>query len=481
MAEAEMVLPDGTSEQPSFREALKQKNVRILAASRGASKLAMAVVSYGAMVYLAQEGATQFQISLVAASTYAAALMFGIQGGTLSDTLSKRIALVFGYVVQALLCILIPIFWGTDVAQLMLIMFMTSAINQIVTPSIKSATALVTTPAQLATVSASVSVVGSIASAIGSAFLAPVLIKTTGIEGVLLVGGVIYLFGAVRTLRLPAEEAAMKISEAVRTIDWRPAALSLKWNAQYIVRERGVATMIMVGAVVVAMFEAFNTLIPVYVRDVLDADPADAVYIFAPAGIGFLIGTFLSPKLIASMGERRLAMIALVCLSVSMMLFGMVEAVAPILAPFSPLRLIGWLFDTEINDKVLAASLIAVPANFGSTAAGASVQVYINRRVPQVRQGATFGLEEVQENALTLVAVILLGSIANVVGAQLVFVFTPIVVLGVVIWMIDYSYRQALGVDLTARESFRMLGDSSLDSELRSLNEEPPESSEPRE
>ena len=141
MAEAEMVLPDGTSEQPSFREALKQKNVRILAASRGASKLAMAVVSYGAMVYLAQEGATQFQISLVAASTYAAALMFGIQGGTLSDTLSKRIALVFGYVIQALLCILIPIFWGTDVARLMLIMFMTSAINQIVTPSIKSATA----------------------------------------------------------------------------------------------------------------------------------------------------------------------------------------------------------------------------------------------------------------------------------------------------------------------------------------------------
>ena len=90
----------------------------------------------------------------------------------------------------------------------------------------------------------------------------------------------------------------MKISEAVRDdIDWRPAALSLKWNAQYIVRERGVATMIMVGAIVVAMFEAFNTLIPVYVRDVLDADPADAVYIFAPAGIGFLIGTFLSPKI----------------------------------------------------------------------------------------------------------------------------------------------------------------------------------------
>lgn len=438
----------------------------------------MAVVSYGAMVYLAEEGATQFQISLVAASTYAAALMFGIQGGTLSDTLSKRIALVFGYVIQALLCLLIPIFWGTDVGALMFIMFMTSAINQIVTPSIKSATALVTTPAQLATVSATVSVIGSIASAIGSAFLAPVLIKTTGIEVVLIVGGLIYLVGAIRTLRLPAEESAMKVSAALRGIDWRPAALSLKWNAQYIVRERGVATMIMVGAIVVAMFEAFNTLIPVYVRDVLDADPADAVYIFAPAGIGFLIGTFLAPKMIAKYGERRLAMFSLLCLSISMFLFGIVEAVAPVLAPFSPLRILVWLFDADINDKVLAASLIAVPANFGSTAAGASVQVYINRRVPQIRQGATFGLEEVQENALTLVAVVALGAIANVVGAQLVFIFTPIVAIGAVIWMIDYSYKQTLNVELSARESFEMLRDASLDDQIRLLEEKPEEPQE---
>jgi MFS family permease len=451
-------------EQPSFRVALKQTNVRILATSRAASKLAMAVVSYGAMVYLADQNASQFQISIVAGSTYAAALLFGIQGGSLSDSLSKRIGLVVGYVAQALLCFLVPIFWGTTVGALMFIMFMTSALNQIVTPSIKSATALVTSPAQLATVSALVSVIGSIASAIGSAFLAPVLIKTTGITVVLAVGGVIYLIGAIRTLRLPAEEAAMKLRDAVRTIDWRPAALSLKWNAQWIIRERSVATMILVGAIVVAMFEAFNTLIPVYVRDVLDADPADSVYIFAPAGIGFLIGTFLSPKLMAKFGERKLALFALACLSISMMLFGVVEVVAPVLAPFSPLRILGWLFNVDIAEKVLAASLIAVPANFGSTAAGAAVQVYINRRVPLVRQGATFGLEEVQENALTLVAVVALGAIANVVGAQLVFVFTPVVAIGAVLWMLDYSYRQTMHVDMSARDAFGLLTDVTDDS-----------------
>jgi MFS family permease len=453
------------AEKPSFRAALKLPSVSILASSRAASKLAMAVVSYGAMVYLAQQGATQFQISLVAASSYAAALAFGTQGGTLSDSLSKRIALVVGYVAQAALCILVPVFWGTSVGALMFIMFLTSALNQIVTPSIKSATALVSTPAQLATVSASISVIGSIASAVGSTFLAPVLIKYTSIKTVLAVAGVIYLIGAVRTLKLPATEAAMKVSDAIRAVDWKPKALSLKWNAEWIVSQRGVATMILAGGIVVAMFEAFNTLIPVYIRDVLDADPANAIYIFAPAGIGFLIGTFATPWMMAKWGERRLTMIALGFLSVSMILFGAVEAVAPVLAPFSPLRLFEWLFDLQINDKVLAASLIAVPANFGSTAAGASVQVYINRHVPLARQGATFGLQEVQENALTLVAVLGLGAIANVVGAQWVFIFSPILAVGAVVWMLRYAYRQTEQREVTSREAFEMLRDSSLDEE----------------
>jgi hypothetical protein len=54
-----------------FRAVLDLPGVSILATSRGASKLASAVISYGAMVYLATQGASQLQVSVVAASTYA--------------------------------------------------------------------------------------------------------------------------------------------------------------------------------------------------------------------------------------------------------------------------------------------------------------------------------------------------------------------------------------------------------------------------
>jgi MFS family permease len=454
-------------EQPSYRRALELPGVSILATSRGASKMASAVVSYGAMVYLASQQASQLEVSIIAASTYAAALLFGIQGGSLSDSLSKRIALVIGYMAQAALCLLVPYYWGTDVGALMFIMFLTSAINQIVTPSIKSATALVATPAQMATVAATISIAGSVASAVGSAFLAPLLIKYTSINVVLAVGGLIYIVGAVRTWGLPRSEQAGPLMAALRSVEWRPRALSLSANAKWIVSQRGVATMILVGGIVVAMFEAFNTLIPIYVRDVLDSDPANSVFIFAPAGIGFLLGTLATPALMGWMGERKLALVALGFLSVSMVLFGMVELVAPYLAPFSPLRVVEWLTGMNINDKVLAASFIALPANFGSTAAGASVQVYINRRVPLETQGATFGLQEVQENALTLVAVMGLGGIANIVGAQLVFIFTPFVAIGAVLLMLRYAYRDAIGTPLGPRAAFGMLADASFDEPKR--------------
>ncbi|MGD9712511.1 MAG: MFS transporter, partial [Thermomicrobiales bacterium] len=470
--------PSQAEEQPSFRTALRSPSVSILAASRAASKLATAIVSYGAMVYLAIQGATQLQISLVSASSYAAALAFGIQGGSFSDSVSKRLALVAGYIAQAALCFLVPLFWGTDVAALMFIMFFASALNQVISPSIKSAVALVSTPGQLATVSATVTMAGSIASAVGSSFLAPVMIKYTGMRAILLVAGIVYLIGAVRTLKLPATERTLKVTDAVRSVEWKPQALSLRWTAAWIVAHSAVATMILSGAIVVGLFEAFNTLMPVYIRDVLDANPANAVYIFAPAGIGFALATFTTPKLISWFGERKLAVFSLVMLTLSTILFGAVELVAPYLAPFSPLAVFGWLLGIEINEKVLAASLIAVPANFGSTAAGATVQVYINRRVPLVGQGATFGLQEVVENALTLVAVIVLGVIANVVGAQYVFLFAPVVLFGVVLWLIRYAYQRSGRPEaLSPRGAFEVLVDGSLDDVVASTTPAPPKKS----
>jgi MFS family permease len=242
----------------------------------------------------------------------------------------------------------------------------------------------------------------------------------------------------------------------LRAIEWKPRAISIRMHADWIFEHRPIAMMILTGAIVISLFEAFNTLIPVYVRDVLDANPAHAVYIFAPAGVGFLIATVMTPWIILRFGERRLAIVALGCMSVGMMLFGIIPWVAPVFAIISPLRLLE-PFGLHLNDKVLAASVIAIPANFGSTAAGAAVDNFVNRHVPVEHQGATFGLKDVQDNGLTLFTILVLGVVSNLFGPDVVMIVAPLIVTLAVLRLLRYSFKRAGDEVLTRREAFQIL------------------------
>jgi len=442
-----------------FISAFKCPAVRILATSRASSKLAQSTVSYGAMVYLAAAGGNQLQVSLVAASTYVSALLFGLQGGTLADFFSKRMAIVAGYVALASLCIFIPVFFGTSVTQLMVIIFISSALMQVVSPSLKSAISLVSSPQEMATVSALVSIVGSIASALGSSMLAPLLIKTTSINTLLYVAGAIYLIGAVRTYRLPVQEKGMKFIDAMGAMDWRPKALSRRSTAEWLIGHRSV------GATNSRRRNRRLTFRGVHHADSglrpgcpQDKSNQQGLY-FCTGRLGFLIGTLAAPRLIRTTGARKLAVVAEIVMAVSMILFGLIGIIAPIIAPLSPLRIFGWLLDIDINDRILAARLIAVPANFGSTAAGAAVQIFINKNVSAVNQGSTFGTQEVQENIFTLMLVIALGVFSQVAGSRMTFFGAPLVAVGLVVGLIRYSYRVTDTGPITFRQAIdKLLG-----------------------
>ena len=472
-AHAESATP--ATPKVSYRSVLQHDEVRILATSRAAVKMAGSTLSYGSMVYLAQIGSSQLQISTVSASQYLAAVIFGMQGGMLADALSKRIALLIGFILQAALCILIPIFLGTSFGDLLLLMFLTSMLSQIISPGLKAMVAIVASPEELATCSALVSIIGSIASAIGSSFIAPILIKRTSIDVVIGVAGVLYLVGAIRAYKLPQAEASLNLREAVHKVDWRPKSLSLRFNADWVFRHRAVGSMMLLGGMCGALFEGFNSLIPLYIADVLHSDPANAVYIFAPAGIGYLVGAVWGPSFIRHFGERRMAVISLVCMIVGLTLFGVIDCVDSIFAAINPLRLLT-VFGISLSSLVLAAGMIAVPANFGSTASGQTVQAYINRTVPVERQASVFGLSSVQNNMLNLVTILSLGIVANIVGPELVFLVAPLLIGLTMAWFLRYAYRhegRAAPTRAEQRAFFTDEDDAAVDASAQSTDNDP--------
>jgi MFS family permease len=437
----------GPEPAPSYRLVLMHQPVRIVALSRFLSRMAGQIMSYGIMVFLAAGGASQLEISFAKSAAFLAALLFGLQGGLLADSRPKRQILLVGFVLLGGVCLATPFLLGTSSADLLVVIFLASAINQVVSPGLKSIVAIVSSPAEMATTGALVNIVGSIGSSIGSTLIAPVLIKQSGIEAILIVSGVFYLLSAVRIYKLPAAEELGKreTTRKLRELDWKPRALSLRYNADWIMANRPVASMLLVAALSAALLQGVTALVPLFVRDVLDADPTNSVYIFVLSGVGFFVGAALSPRLIGRFGERRVAVVSLTMMAVSILLLSVIDLVATPLSYISPLRLLNVFFDANLSNAILAAGLIAFPANLGSTMCLQAVQVYINRYVPENEQGGIFGLQQVQENALNLIVILLLGGISMVIGPQYVFFFAPIVVGLLGLALLFYSFRHTTG------------------------------------
>src|SRR5262245_257448 len=90
-------------EFPDF-SVLKDHDVQTLIYAKNVQKLGIATLSYGGAIYLAESGASQIEISFVAAAGYIAALLFGSQGGMVVDKTEKRAAMFAAYVLMAVLC-----------------------------------------------------------------------------------------------------------------------------------------------------------------------------------------------------------------------------------------------------------------------------------------------------------------------------------------------------------------------------------------
>ena len=434
----------------------RRPEVQTLVISRAATGIGIAPLMYGAMVWLASTGASQLAISFTSMTRYGAALVFGVAAGSIADLTAKRTALFSAYAIQAAVCFIVPTFFGTSLPSLLLLLLIVAVLGQITAPAIMAATALVARTSEMAAVAAIISVAGGIGTAIGSAFLAPLLIRSFGIRGVMYTAGVILLFGATRGLKLPDEAGKAKFRAALRQVEWRESVPSLEKTAHWLGDNRAVGSILLVGSIVLALFDGMNTLMPVYVRDVLHSDPTNMVYIFAPGAVGFMLASILGPILMGRFGERPVAVLSLGLMTVGMISFGFVYQLTPIIAPLSPLQIVS-LVGTEVPPLIAAAGFLAIPTALGSTLAATAVQTYINRRVPLERQGSTFGLQAVIDNGLTLTTILLLGLAASLLGSRVVFAIAPLVVLGVAVWLVRYSVGQQGDEPITSRQALQAL------------------------
>ena len=185
---------------------------------------------------------------------------------------------------------------------------------------------------------------------------------------------------------------------------------------------------------------------PQYVREVLDVDPANALYVFAPAPLGLLLALGVTPMLIGRVGERPVAVTGFALVAVVMTALGLV-------APLS--EALSWLFFFDIpgvGPRVETAALLSIFLGFGVTLAAVATQTYVSRTVPLRIQGRAFALLGVLKDGLAIFPLLALGAVASRIGVDAVITVAPVFLLVIAVGLDRLVSRWRTPVEGAAEE-----------------------------
>jgi len=426
---------------------LRRFRFQLVVVLRFLSEIGQESVFYASLVQVATDG-TPFQASVIGAAKVLPGALLGLFGGAVADAMPRRVGLGLGYAVQASLCVIIPVIFGTDFTALLILVLGVSTLNQFIGPSEKAVLPLISKREEISTAASLMSLSDSIATGIGTAMVAPIILVVFGVKTVFYISAIFLILASIRIFALPIQKD-ITTKAALARLHLSEIDLGFRKALSWLLGWPAIISMIMVGMVVSVLSNVTETLGPSYVSEVLHADPAKTIYVFAPAGLGALVALMVAPKLLNKKGERWVAAVAVLIMSVALFTMAFMEQLTPFLAPISPMNVVK-LFGFEPTDELLAASFVSVFTGFAVSMSSVAVQTYVNKRVPNVQQGRVFGLQSVLVNAAALVPMLLLGALASVVSIPAVLFFAPWVVLGAVYALLVLSGRW-MGVETMSR------------------------------
>jgi MFS family permease len=203
----------------------------------------------------------------------------------------------------------------------------------------------------------------------------------------------------------------------------------------------------------------FAVLVPRYMQSVLQIAPDDAVFIFAPTGVGALLGLRALPWIVQRLGKGRVVIVGLVGLSLCLVGLGFVESMADLMEDTESLN--PFASDGRVAGlSVLVALTMALtgPLGFAYALVNAPAQTVLLERVPVEMRGRVFASQLVLANLVSIGPLILVGTVADLYGVSPVMLTIAVAVLIVAAISVFQAGRQG-GSGSWAEPSSEAAGD----------------------
>ncbi|MCH6555818.1 MAG: MFS transporter [Chloroflexi bacterium] len=416
--------PPHIEEIADSRALLRQPRFATLWLTQGLAQTAQNAILFTLLVLVLKLTGSSAASSVLVLAFILPSIFLGVFVGVMLDRWRKGTILVITNVVRAGACGLY-LFFNDDVVAILAISLVFSTSGLFFNPAIVSLIPSLVSRERLVSANSLYNFTLTGSQLAGLVFLAPVILKLGDERAMFVVAGGLFTVAAglavwLDTLLEPRQIEPRRgpqfggILEEFRK-GWR-ALTSDSASALAMAQLTMGSTLVLLFAI----------LIPRYMDEVLNVSPDNAAFLFAPTGVGALVGLRFIPWF-SRKGKNRAVVIGLVGVAVSLVLLATVRGLTEIMettpGPLNPGRFLGLSLLQSLT------MMFAAPMGFSYALVNAPAQTVLHERAPPEMRGRIFATQVISANFISLLPLLVVGGMIDITSVTAVLVGVAAVVL----------------------------------------------------
>lgn len=442
-----------TAHNEGFSTLLKKKNFLLIWLAQLISMTIFYASNYALLVLIEEVTGSTTLVGLAIICFSLPAVLFGAPAGVYVDRMDKRLVLWGSNLLRALATLIFAIVLLIDRHQLIpvyLLTFLISSIGQFFTPAEGSSIPMLVSEEELMPALSLFNITFMLSQAIGFILLAPIILSLLPnitisslviypIESLYILIAILYGVCAVLTAMLPASQLSDTANKARRPANTQDnlEVVSNMWTEMYqgwaFIRrnKRLFLAVVQLSFAGVLLLVISQLATPIVTKLLLL--PANAMaFIFAPAGIGLVIGSIFMPRITNRIGKSRAIIIGCVTLTAITLLLPISTLLTKTLQPN------GW----NTNPLLLIfVALLMFTAGFSLDFINIPAQTAIQEYTPDWIKGRVLALQLMLYNACAIPIILSIGAIADLFGLDRVLYLMSICELAFGLWGIYYARK----------------------------------------
>ena len=392
-----------------FRRLFANRNFAALWAATGIQLIVNSAIQFVLVIRVVElSGSSLASVALVV-SLAAPPVVFGLGAGVLLDRLDKRKVLIVTVILRAGLTALLLVADNVSWGALLAVAFLTATAGQFALPAGAAALPAFVQRSQLLAANSAFQFTATSAQLIGLVALSPIMLKALGFDASYIASAVLLALTAPLLAILPPLAPHERAGSGGEAQGWLRQARATVRTGLSDVREAGVrvwrdrltaVALIQLVTGVMLLF-MFAVLVPRFVQDVLGRSPEDAVFVFWPTGVGTLLMLILLPRLGRRFQITLLASAGLVLITAVVALLGALD-----------------FFSHSANLLFWLTLLLSFPLGLSYAMVNAPAQTLLHERTPPEMRGRMFSAQLMMANALSMVALVIVGGVTDAWGVR---------------------------------------------------------------